>query len=1115
MHARFLLGPAGSGKTFRCLAEIRAELARSPAGPPLLLLAPKQATFQLERELLADASLSGYTRLQILSFERLAEFILSELADTAPRLLDEEGRVMVLRALLAQLHKQLKIFHATARLPGFAQQLSLLLRELQRHQLLDRKLAALARHGDMPATLGNKLHDFALLLRAYLDWLAANQLQDANCLLDVATALLRSSHQPSTINYQLQISGLWLDGFAEMTPQEIDFLAALVPLCERATLAFCLDGEPADKTSWLSPWAVVGKTFRNCHQRLAALPDCKVEIENLPRSAAHGRFAASPELAHLEASWTLPASILPPSLRYGATSNSPSSLSLFACANPEAEAILAAREIRRHVRAGGRYRDCAALLRSLDGYHHELRRVFQRYEIPFFLDRREPVAHHPLAELTRYALRTAAFDWAHDDWFGALKTGLVPVVETEIDWLENTALEFGWAGDIWKKPFLLPDKPAIADRAEALRRKIFPPFAALAQKTAALLTGNQLAAALQNFWAELDVQTTLDTWNETAASPVHSTVWDQLQKWLANLALAFPTTSLALRDWLPILEAGLANLSIGVIPPALDQVVIGAIDRSRSPNVKLVLILGLNEGVFPQPPNPTGLLTESDRAALENCGAFLGAGKFTQLGHERYYGYIACTRASERLALTCAQSDSRDRALNPSPFIAHLQRIFPALEMQTAAPTEYWLTAEHPSELAPTLIKFPDTAVRLQIPALTQLAENLRQLRQPSPTENLSPALAAKLYGPVFHTSVSAIERFATCPFQFFMRSGLRAEERKLFEADARERGSFQHEVLRRFHETVRAQNNQWRDLTPAAARQLIGEIAARVATEFRDGLFRTSPESAFAARSLTAALQDFIEIIIGWMPDYGFDPRAVELSFGFPDDQLPAWKMDLGDGQQMAFRGKIDRVDVATGGAEFVVIDYKSGGKKIDPLLLENGVQIQLPAYLAALRQVAAASEMFNRTPLQPVGAFYVNLRGDYPTGASRAEVLAEADDARRRAYRHTGRFSLAVLPQLDHKFPAANSGQFSYAMTKAGKPNKTSKDLLEPAEFAALLDDVEKILRAMGRRIFAGEAAVDPYRKGSETPCAYCECRAICRIDPWTHEFRALKKSSVGENS
>jgi ATP-dependent helicase/nuclease subunit B len=79
VQARFLLGPAGSGKTFRCLAEVRATLKKNPEGAPLIFLAPKQATFQLERQLLADPSLNGYTRLHIFSFERLAQFFLEKL----------------------------------------------------------------------------------------------------------------------------------------------------------------------------------------------------------------------------------------------------------------------------------------------------------------------------------------------------------------------------------------------------------------------------------------------------------------------------------------------------------------------------------------------------------------------------------------------------------------------------------------------------------------------------------------------------------------------------------------------------------------------------------------------------------------------------------------------------------------------------------------------------------------------------------------------------------------------------------------------------------------------------------------------------------------------------
>src|ERR1044071_9190648 len=125
MQIRFLLGPAGSGKTFRCLAEIRSALLSAPEGPPLLLLAPKQATFQLERQLLADPALPGYTRLQIISFERVAHFILEKFGEGAAAVLQEEGRLMVLRPLLGRCQSKLKIFHAPARLPGFAQQLNL------------------------------------------------------------------------------------------------------------------------------------------------------------------------------------------------------------------------------------------------------------------------------------------------------------------------------------------------------------------------------------------------------------------------------------------------------------------------------------------------------------------------------------------------------------------------------------------------------------------------------------------------------------------------------------------------------------------------------------------------------------------------------------------------------------------------------------------------------------------------------------------------------------------------------------------------------------------------------------------------------------------------------
>ena len=194
-------------------------------------------------------------------------------------------------------------------------------------------------------------------------------------------------------------------------------------------------------------------------------------------------------------------------------------------------------------------------------------------------------------------------------------------------------------------------------------------------------------------------------------------------------------------------------------------------------------------------------------------------------------------------------------------------------------------------------------------------------------------ALAERIFGPVLQTSVSRLEEFAQCPFKFFVRSGLRAGERKIFELDARERGSFQHEVLKVFHEQLAAEGKLWRDLTPPEARERIRAIAVGLMENFRQGLMRDTAQTQFEARAMTEALQDFIDVIVTWMRgQYEFDPAAAELDFGGKDSRATAWEIDLGDGHKLALQGRIDRVDLwrdPAGGALAVVMDYKSGGKK------------------------------------------------------------------------------------------------------------------------------------------------------------------------------------------
>ena len=284
----------------------------------------------------------------------------------------------------------------------------------------------------------------------------------------------------------------------------------------------------------------------------------------------------------------------------------------------------------------------------------------------------------------------------------------------------------------------------------------------------------------------------------------------------------------------------------------------------------------------------------------------------------------------------------------------------------------------------------------------------------------------------------------------------------------------------------------------------------------YRDGLLQASEQSRFMARVLSESLQDFIETIVGWMHrQYLPDPVAVELPFGTAD-AAPAWELELGENQRLALRGRIDRIDVFSqsgDSAHCVVLDYKSSRKKLDPLLIANGLQLQLLAYLNVLCQWPEPRELFGAARLLPAGVFYINLRGGYQSAQNRREALESPEEKKTKAYRHAGRFDSAMLRVLDSRAEARSGDQINYRLRNDGGLHKGSREALDSQEFAKLLASVVTILQTMGRQIFAGVVKVDPYRRGSEVACDQCDYRAICRIDPWTHKYRTLRAAEQAE--
>ena len=355
-------------------------------------------------------------------------------------------------------------------------------------------------------------------------------------------------------------------------------------------------------------------------------------------------------------------------------------------------------------------------------------------------------------------------------------------------------------------------------------------------------------------------------------------------------------------------------MTVGVIPPALDQVLIGAVDRSRNPDLQLALVLGLNESVFPAPPPPRNLLTESDCAELDGRGLRLGPGLRQFLGRERFLGYIACTRARRRLVVSCSQRGADDQPLNPSPFFSHLKSFFPGSKPNfSPAPTTP--RPSIPRELIPRLLRLQNSGGPvdefLALAGLRRLASTNKILRPRVPAGAPFPRAgrAALRPGPAhLRQPPRAIRRLRLPLLRQFRFAGGGA--RSCLNWTPGKKAPSSTWRWPDFHQQLQDENKTWRELTPPEARRRMAAICAALIPQFEEGLLAADAPSRFAARGMARALEDFVAAMVEWMRQYDFEPRAAEVEFGGPPEGggLPAWELDLGGGRRLVFRGRIDR---------------------------------------------------------------------------------------------------------------------------------------------------------------------------------------------------------------
>ncbi|GAB6174601.1 helicase-exonuclease AddAB subunit AddB [Paradesulfitobacterium aromaticivorans] len=1140
MSLRLVLGRAGSGKSTFCLEEIRAELREQPLGAPLILLVPEQATYQMEVALANTPDLGGIMRAQILSFKRLSWRILSETGGGQKVRIGETAKRMLLSRILLRHREELRTFARSATRPGMAESLARTISEFKAYRISPRDLEELS---VADQTLADKLGDLAFLYAEFEQVLA--NVRDPDDDLSLAADKL-----PAALS--LHGAKIWIDGFKGFTPQELKIVEELLGLAADVTVTIPLDpalteGDVGEGVFY-GPW----QTYQEL-RRLASTSTSTSTSASAPSPApallppvllteGH-RFKQEEIFSYLERFF-----FVYPSQPHRAEGEQAIPVHIAAAPNPRAEVEGIAREMRKLARVQGlRWQEMAILSRDLSEYVELIAQVFRLYEIPHFLDYKRPVIHHPLIELLLSALEAAASNWAYEPLFRCLKTDFFPLERDQVDRLENYCLSAGIDGRAWpadkdwqvspRREFKegmtqLKEEEKALNASRRLVYAILEPFvAAVAPRPDGKLAKvREVTEALYFLLEKLGVPEHLKSWTEQATAEgdlagagLQEQIWQAVVDLLDEMTAGLGDEELALEEYAFVLSSGLESLHLGLIPPGLDQVLIGSLDRSRNPEVRVLFILGASEGVLPARGQFNGLLNAEDRDKLGENGLALSPG--SQIHEEQYFIYTALTRAREFLYLTYPLTDEEGKGLAPSPVIARLKSLLPGIKEEIWGQEDGLEVVSHPLPLLPLyalqlrklrsgegltplwraaekwLTQSPGTAGQAKL-LLTGAAATNRE-------EKLSRPLARRLYGRRLLASVSRLERFAQCPFSHYADYALRLREREVFQLSRPDMGKFFHGLLYKFAEKVRLQQLDWAALTKEQSQALLAELTPVVAAELPHNILSSSARYRYLTHKLQRTVLHAVRVLSEHARSGVFVPIELEVRFG-PGSTLPGVDLPLADGDSLVLQGQIDRIDAAVleGQVYMRIIDYKSRESTFSLSDVYYGLDLQLLAYLDVALQ---GSELFlpgmagvEDGEAVPAGFIYFpvlepRLHELRPLGESQLE------EKRLKSVKVAGYFlaNPSVLQAMDKALADGKSDLLGLKLNNDGSFRKNSK-VLSLEEFQALRVHLYRILKQYGEQILEGDIALAPYRQGKRNGCQYCSYKPVCHFDPFLPENR-----------
>lgn len=1129
-----------------------------------LLLVPDQFSLQAERDAFFYLDKTGLMDLAVVDFSALGHKILKEAGSPVPPLIDKYGRHMLLTRILEESDDALKIYKGVRGKNSFVERVNMLISEMKRSEVSVDMLREVSESLEDSSFLKYKLKDIVTLFSLYEEAIAGKYLDSEDYITFYGDKMLDSS--------LVAASDVWVYGFDTFTPKNMLVLERILKTARSLNIVMTWEdaaktppersakddaGDPSQSGDAAWPgdagflaaddredlFSLTGFVIRNLVEMAEDLNE-EVTCQAITGSGRDNLWSKT--MREISVSQEDSLQEKDPRITAVCTSN------IYAEADRAAAYIL--QLVREH-----RYRfgDIVVVCNDTGLRSGVIRRTFVRWGIPVFIDQKRKVIQHPVVGFLLSLLEIIGSGYRDSAVMQLIKSGFLGLAEEEQDALENYVQQFKIRGTLWKKPFSrMGDNYTAEDlnRFNELREQVVSVIETARDRIGKYNTAGEKIRGLYGFLADdfmmedrIEAMAKaqqeagfLDGAAETGQSwNVICRIFDQIVETVGEERLS----GRALRQ---IVEAGLAEMEIGIVPVNPDSVLVGTMQRTRVGRVKALLVLGANEGLLPLQKTDEGLLSEREKAVLEEMDLEFSRTEDMVKQEERLAIYRTLSQPEERLYVSCSRIDENGGELRPSAVFRELENF---LQSRAESDDSVALGDLEDGEVTEIAVS-PKGAISYLTDAFREYLEDgkldedwlyaglwygshepeeMERIRRGMEFDNEQNALGGQLADALYRgdrraieASASRLEKYSGCPFAHFISYGLRPEDLRVFEMGPREIGDIYHECIMKLSQRLTAgedsfqgldavpiaitdPDSRWMKITQEECREEIRRILQEETGTYREGLLSSGRNESYRTERIVDICSRVAWAMIGQVRR----GRIREMYFEQPfarGAQLPPIRVTAGE-HEVLIKGKIDRMDVLEmpeheDGLETAVriVDYKTGGDSVDVEHFRSGYKLQLMLYLKAATQ---------KQEVKPAGVFLFKIREIDADADARTVVPGEAavEERMEDAYKLEGIVldDMDLIDAMDTEIGGASKVlPIKYVKKNGTYSGSSGGYLFSREEFEELSAQVDRQVDRICREICDGKIDIRPKKEKKKdmegnykTSCKYCSYKSICMFD------------------